>query len=82
MPNAVICDRAYQANWLLLTDLSEMVLPMLAHLKVHYRVLGTWVHIILLHLFVTADDTFTFIYVFIYIQKVKGHTRLKTLSST
>ena len=38
------------------------VLPILAHLKVHYQVLGTWVHI-LLHLFVTANDTFTFIYV-------------------
>ena len=38
------------------------VLPILAHLKVHYDVLGTWVHI-LLHLFVTANDTFTFIYV-------------------
>ena len=59
----------------------QMVLPILAHLKVHYNVLGTWVHI-LLHLFVTAKDTFTFIYVFILIQKVKGHTCLKTLSST
>ena len=57
------------------------VLPILAHLKVHYNVLGTGVHI-LLHLFVTANDTFTFIYVFILIQKVKGHTCLKTLSST
>ena len=59
----------------------QMVLPILAHLKVHYNVLGTWVHI-LLHLFVTDKDTFTFIYVFILIQKVKGHTCLKTLSST
>ena len=52
----------------------QMVLPILAHLKVHYN--------ILLHLFVTAKDTFTFIYVFILIQKVKGHTCLKTPSST
>ena len=59
-------DQADQANWLLL------VLQIL-HLKVHYNVLGTCVHI-LLHLFVTAKDTFTFIYVFILIQKVKGQT--------
>ena len=31
----------------------QMVLLILAHLKVHYNVLGTWVHL-LLHLFVTG----------------------------
>ena len=57
--NAVIGE---QANWLLLTDLSEMALSMLA-LEVHYTVKETWVHVLLL-LFVTAKDTFTFMFSF------------------